>query len=342
MSKRFLLLLLILILSLSLVVAEDVNTPDTNAPKFSLEYGLAGSRLARVQRDIVGLRDNGFEVQRFADELFVIKQLFENNKNKEIEGEVASYTRLFEKVESLGDLIDRAKLVKDELATLKIAVEEAAKELDMGPAQEMYLQAEQEFSDQRYEKAIEIVDKTYEKILELQSFEAKTSAIYSATSKSLVTFIIDNWDIIAAILAIPIIIFLIFRKKIKRATLAKKINQNELEIDVLKNEIKNTQQRYFIGGGLSESEYMIKMNIYSEKIRDLNKDIALLQEELARTKKLKKVNKKNTGAQEKELHEKVKENSKQLKELEKMANKKNAMRATPQKEANKKIKKKNS
>jgi hypothetical protein len=339
MSKKFLLVLLVLVLASSMVAAEDLNSPDTNAPKFSLEYGLATSRLARVQSNIVLLRDEGFVVQRFADDLFVVKQLLENNKNKEIEGDAVSYDRLFEKLDSLSDLIGRAKLVKDELFTLKNALAEATKELDMGPAQELYANAEQEFVDQRYEKALELVDKTYEKILELQSFEAKTSAIYAATSKNLLEFVKENWEKLAAIIAIPIILFLIFRKKIRRASLAKKINQNELEIDVLKNEIKNTQQRYFIGGGLSESEYMIKMNIYSEKVRDLNKDIALLQEELARTKHFKKVDQKNKDQQEKELHKKVAENSKQLKELEKIAKKKKTM-LSPKKEIIKKEKKK--
>jgi hypothetical protein len=321
--KKFFVFLVLFLFVFSAAFAVDLAT-DTNtlvAPKLSLEYGLASGKINRLQGQIAILRDDGFAINRLADELFLVKQLLENNKNKEIAGTPVSYVKIFEKVDTISKLIQQAKLINDELVTLQQALDDASVGLDVTQAQEIFNEAKQEFTDQRYEVSLGLIDATYDKILELQSFQAKTSAIYDATSKNIISFVDENKEALVAIIIIPIIIYLVFRKKIKRRRLSKKIRMNEMEIDVLKNEIKNTQQKYFVTGGLSESEYTIKMNIYSEKIRNLNKDTALLQEELAQTRKLSKAEKALKNKTEKstnsgnDLHIRLETNKKELRKL---------------------------
>jgi len=338
MLKKFIIFLLLILFVASIAFAADTNV-DTNTPitpSLSLEYGLASGKISRLQGQIANLRDDGFAIDRLADELFLVKQLLENNKNKEIADTPTSYVKLFEKLDSITKLIQQAKLINDELVTLQQALDDASAGLDVAQAQTIYDQAQQEFSDQRYEVSLDLIDKTYDKILELQSFQAKTSAIYDATSKNILSFIDENKEVLAAIILIPLIIYLIFRKKIKRRRLSRKIRMNEMEIDVLKNEIKNTQQKYFVSGGLSESEYTIKMNIYSEKIRDLNKDTALLQEELAQTRRMSKADRELKNRTEKsansgnDLHIRLKANETALRKLKAQTKKE------PQKTKNKK------
>ena len=338
MLKKFIIFLLLILFVASIAFAADTNV-DTNTPitpSLSLEYGLASGKISRLQGQIANLRDDGFAIDRLADELFLVKQLLENNKNKEIADTPTSYVKLFEKLDSITKLIQQAKLINDELVTLQQALDDASAGLDVAQAQTIYDQAQQEFSDQRYEVSLDLIDKTYDKILELQSFQAKTSAIYDATSKNILSFIDENKEVLAAIILIPLIIYLIFRKKIKRRRLSRKIRMNEMEIDVLKNEIKNTQQKYFVSGGLSESEYTIKMNIYSEKIRDLNKDTALLQEELAQTRRMSKADRELKNRTEKSansgnvLHIRLKANETALRKLKAQTKKE------PQKTKNKK------
>ena len=338
MLKKFIIFLLLISFVASIAFAADTNV-DTNTPitpSLSLEYGLASGKISRLQGQIANLRDDGFAIDRLADELFLVKQLLENNKNKEIADTPTSYVKLFEKLDSITKLIQQAKLINDELVTLQQALDDASAGLDVAQAQTIYDQAQQEFSDQRYEVSLDLIDKTYDKILELQSFQAKTSAIYDATSKNILSFIDENKEVLAAIILIPLIIYLIFRKKIKRRRLSRKIRMNEMEIDVLKNEIKNTQQKYFVSGGLSESEYTIKMNIYSEKIRDLNKDTALLQEELAQTRRMSKADRELKNRTEKsansgnDLHIRLKANETALRKLKAQTKKE------PQKTKNKK------
>jgi len=73
--------------------------------------------------------------------------------------------------------------------------------------------------------------------------------------------------------------------------LKRKIKANYAEIEVLKGEIRLSQEVYFIKGQMSESEYHIKIKIYSEKIRTLNKDTAMLSEKIEGTKKRNKIKK---------------------------------------------------
>ncbi len=57
---------------------------------------------------------------------------------------------------------------------------------------------------------------------------------------------------------------------------------------MLKNEIKKSQENYFVKGVLAEEEYSIKVQMYSEKIRDLRGTLALYiekKEKLTRDKK---------------------------------------------------------
>lgn len=252
------------------------------------EFDLAQKKLSEISLEIQQIREEGFTVVRFTDEFILIREIYTSayflaDANKPID------LRLFyERAQNLEKLLIEAKEVRDELIALKIAINEVENTIDTSQVLVLYSQAEQEFNDQRYEISIKKIDEAYEKIVELQGLEAKASAAYEATQKNIISFFEKNWQIILLIIATIIISYLIFRKKIKLIFINKKIDSIEFEINVLKNEIKKSQENYFVKGVLAEEEYSIKAQMYSEKIRDLRGTLALYvekKEKILRNKK---------------------------------------------------------
>jgi hypothetical protein len=234
------------------------------------------------------MEKEGFKVSRISDELFLIKEQYATAREARISGKPYDLSQIDSRITSLSATIDLAYLTRDEIIAVKIEAENTKKEIDVNEAELIIKQAEQEFNDQRYEKAREYVNSAYEKLIELKSFQAKANAAYIAARKNIEGFLIENGQIIVGILLAIAVLYLLFRKKIKRALLKKKIKDNEAEVMVLKKEIQKAQESFFVRNNLSEGEYAIKTKIYGEKIRDLNRDNALLTEQLEGTKGKKK------------------------------------------------------
>lgn len=270
---------LILLFLVSVTFAQQIYFEDQNFVK--------STNLLMVEKEIDLLRarislanESGLKVTRFNDEFYIIRQIYQNNLASEKSNIYANYNTLFEKIESLNVLIDLAYNVQDELIVLKQFLDTASLEIDITDAMKVYSLAEQEFNDERYELVTPKIDQTYEKVNELQSLSAKTSAIYDATRKNVIGFLEENWQILLVVIFVPLFLFLLFRKKMKCYFVCAKIKANEYEVDVLKNEMKSTQEKYFIHGSLPEGEYAIKIKLYSEKIRLIKKNNALLVKEL--------------------------------------------------------------
>ncbi|MCD6476788.1 MAG: hypothetical protein J7K26_01310, partial [Candidatus Aenigmarchaeota archaeon] len=87
--------------------------------------------------------------------------------------------------------------------------------------------------------------------------------------------------------------FIILTYKIIKIYLIKrKIEILESEKNTLKKLIANTQRDYFEKGILSDVDYHIKIHKFGELIRDIDRQIPLLKEEIAKIQKLKYIEKK--------------------------------------------------
>lgn len=258
-----------------LFIATTVLAADYNS-QADLEQ--AQNTLKNINLQIQEIRDQGFTVTRFADEYSVLRELYLSAVALADSNRFVDLRLFYERADSLENTIQKSREAQDELVALKLSIDDASKTIDTTQAMEIYLEAEREFNDQRYEIAIQKIDDGYEKLVELQGVQAKANAAYEATRKNVFGFLEDNWQIILTIILIPIIFYLLFRKQVKLYRLTNKINGLEFEVNVLKDEIKKTQKEYFIDGKVSEEEYGIKVRMYSEKIRDLHGTLALFNE----------------------------------------------------------------
>ncbi|MBT4870985.1 MAG: hypothetical protein HON47_05410, partial [Candidatus Diapherotrites archaeon] len=195
------------------------------------------------------------------------------------------------RIDLVNEIIELAYLTKDEINAVKKATLELTDEIDVSGVDEIIVLAEVEFVDERYERAGEYVEKAYDKMIELQSIEAKAEVVYLAARQNIETFLRENWEVLLGSVIAIFVFFFLFGRRLKRSFLKRKIKANYAEIEVLKGEIRLSQEVYFIKGQMSESEYHIKIKIYSEKIRTLNKDTAMLSEKIEGTKKRNKIKK---------------------------------------------------
>ncbi|MFA6064947.1 MAG: hypothetical protein WCW44_00025 [archaeon] len=271
MNKKNILLLALLLLFCVYSFALDANI-------YSSQIQAEKDKVAAFGVSISSMKENGFTVTRMLDELSILRQTAENNIYKIENNQLPDFETFNARADALDKILIEAQQIKDELVALKTTIDGLKGTIDITPLTEMRLEAEKEFADERYEYAIKQIDATYEKVSELQGIQAKANAAYDATRRSVLGFISENWGYILIVVLIPVIGYLIFRKKITLYRLNKRIEEVRFEEGVLKDEIKKAQELYFVGGKLPEAEYSIKVKMYGEKIRDLNRLAAVFEE----------------------------------------------------------------
>lgn len=270
-------LFLIIMAILIIALPTTVLAIDTNA--YQEQRQDAVNKINLIKDKIEEMKENEFTTTRLEDEFTILRQINENNLFKMTNDQLPDFEQFNTRYRSIEEIISIAYQAKDELFALNKAISDLSGEINTDQAKELYLEAEKEFIDERYEFATKKIDSTYEKLIELQGIQAKANAAYQATKQNLSNFLIENKFGIAAIIIVPILTYLIFRKKLKLNTLNNQINSIKFEIDVLKNEIKKAQEVYFVEGKIPEGEYSIKVKLYGDKIRELNRNLALFEED---------------------------------------------------------------
>jgi hypothetical protein len=144
-----------------------------------------------------------------------------------------------------------------------------------------------EINSERYEKVKPLVDSAYNEIINVKSAYTAVNVFLASTTKSFSRFLLNNWKIISGTLLVLIILFIIYRLRIMRYLINRQIQGLELRKKTIRDLIMRTQKDYFEGGKISEGEYNIKTKKFAELVRDIDRQIPTLREELARLEKRK-------------------------------------------------------
>lgn len=257
-------------------------------PLASAQFQEANSSIQQAQKDIQEMEEAGLPTKRVND-LFVEAnstyhtQLFLNQSGKEPDlSEVISTTN------KINSLKKSAFKIKDELDTLEERINELEKSnINLSKVKSTFRQAEKEFEDERYELAGNKIEKTYEQISTAQAATTKIKAFYEATGKTLYNFVKNNYKKIVVAVVVIIIVSFVFYRKLKIRLLEKKKKELKHRKKVLQDLIKKSQYNYFDKGRISESTYKTRTSKYGEMIRDINRQLPLINQELtARKSKL--------------------------------------------------------
>ncbi|RLJ02594.1 MAG: hypothetical protein DRP10_00840 [Candidatus Aenigmatarchaeota archaeon] len=279
----------------------------------------ANNSLREAEYVIKVLKEANLSTERVSDIYLKAKQLYEAQVALEKAGGKPDYSEIFNDVDEIKNIKEKAFLLMDELNALKLRIKDS--DVNTSEAEVIYKDAVREFEDERYEQCEILIEKTYAKLSELESKAARIAAFYEAMSKTFENFLRENFKKIIAAIAIILITLVVTHNRIKVYRLKKKLELLELRKVILKELIARTQKDYFEKGIIGEDTYHIRIDKFGELIRDVNRQIPLIKEKIARVekpeKKLEKIEKrKQAKIKEKKLEkiEKRKQQQAKIKE----------------------------
>src|SRR3989344_3585636 len=168
------------------------------------------------------------------------------------------------------------------IALKRFANEALTSDINMSEVNTVFYEIELEMQNERYDEALVLIDKGYSKISEIKASHTTLNLFYDATKNSVGRFFQRNWKPIAVFLSLIFLLFLAYRMQISKWLVKRKIKKLELRKDTLRNLIMEAQKEYFGLGKISEGIYHVRTVKFAEVIRDIERQIPLLKEDLAR------------------------------------------------------------
>lgn len=287
---RWIILSVFFIFAISVIscyaLAQENISSQLNVSADSLEINLS---LIQAENDMAQMIDAGLHVISYNDTLSSAKQIYamqlllENNTGN------ADYSAVTAKIDELKQIKLNAYKTLDEINALESSINQLQLS-NATPAIDLYNQAREAFNSERYADSLALIDSTYKKISELEASQTKIKLFYEATSRSIYTFIISNWEIILIVIGASAIIIFLTYNRFMILLINRKMANLEIKRDSITNLIAKTQKEYFEETKTPESTYRIRTSKYGELIRDINRQIPLFKEELEMRK-----SKKNAG-----------------------------------------------
>jgi hypothetical protein len=289
-----------------------------------------------VEEILYELKNGSFNTQRVNDTLKAAKQIYEvqiliENENKRDFSVVEQY------LEGIFKIRDQAYNARDEIVYVNAFYEETKKEnpgMNLSEADLILNEMQFEFENERYEEAYELAKEAYSKIIEIEGQHTALNLAYKATTKTLKSFFLENWLVILIVVGSGTILYFVFRNRIVYLRTKLKIKRLEKEYKVLEEIMKTTQKEYFEKGTMSEATYQIRTKKFSELMRDINRQLPLFREELAKRNKLKAIKEKHE-----KRRKKVKKKIKKKPKKRKIKSKKKKKKSKKNKQKKKKTKK---
>ena len=279
-------IIILMILLLSIASSAENNT-------LSDEVISLGKDLNLARQDMSEMIESGFNILRFNDTLTLAEQIYLAQNILSSTGGKTDYLLVENKIEELKTLKEDAYTAMDELNTLELSINQT-EDIDLEPVKEIYNSAKTALLDERYEETITLVEDAYEKISELKSFKEKLDAFSDATSQGIIDHLkaenvvvslalnknVQNWQIYLTLTIIIILSLLWAHSKITIFILKIKISHLESRKDSIRELVARTQTEYFESGKISEATYRTRTKKYGELVRDINRQIPLLREEV--------------------------------------------------------------
>lgn len=283
-NNFFVIILIGIIFCLLLVQSSSATTT-----KLSNDSIQAKESLAQAEKDILEMNEKDIPLNRVNETYQEALQLYSAQLALEEKGGRADYKLVISYTLDINSVKKIAIQASDELIIFKDTYEEAEKHVNLSEMQEEYDSIILSFKDERYEDTLELIKKGYDRISEIQSSQTALNSLYLATSRTIKNFFIKNWLKITIICSIAFFLILIFWNNIKKLMLRIKFNNLIIQKKAINKLLKSMQESYFKTKELSESEYNIKLKKFKELIRDIDRQIMILKEDVFKLKKRKKV-----------------------------------------------------
>ena len=246
----------------------------------------ASSCLLESQNILNEMQNQDFSNQRISDTLKQMQSLYDAQISYKEKGKSYDFSLVLPYCEEVKKIKSDAFIAKDALDALnKFYQDSITKDIDTSYIDSIILEINQEIKSERYEKVPDLVDKAYTEIIKVKSSQTTLNLFYSTTGRGLKKFFLDNWLFLTITFIILLVFYIIYRKAISKWIVNKKIEKLNLRKKTLKNMVMDTQREYFNKGDISESTFRIRTKKLAELIRDIDRQIPLLQEDLMKLEK---------------------------------------------------------
>lgn len=228
----------------------------------------------------------GFNILRINDTLNEGKLVFNSQKLYQDKRIPHNFSKVFLYCNEINAIKESALIASDEFAALmKFYNESITAGMNTSSIDVVLESIRAEVASERYENVKELVDKAYEEITTVRASYTATAIIYKNTLGFFKRVFIDHWKGLSLTAAALIILFLIYRVQITLHILRRKIEKLKIRKETIRGLIMKTQKNYFQDGKIPEGEYNVKTKKFAELILDIDRQIPLLQEDIARLEK---------------------------------------------------------
>lgn len=128
---------------------------------------------------------------------------------------------------------------------------------------------------------MKLINHGYNTISNIETSQTTINVFKSAASRTLGNFFKNNWRKLLIGLVITIVILIIFKTTLKRFIINRKKRFLKLRKDSLNNLIRGAQSQYFKENNISDMQYKTRLNKFEEMIRDINRQLPLLDEKIS-------------------------------------------------------------
>lgn len=284
-SRYKTLLLTVLIGVICLIFIENSLAFSTTQSNESIQ---AKEALAQAEKDIFEMMEKNISINRVNETYQEALQLYSAQFALEEKGSKANYKLIIEYASEISSIKKTALEASDNLKIFVETFEEAEKDTNFSSMQEEYNQVIISFNEERFEDTLKLINQGYDRMSEIQSSQTALNSFYLATSRTIKNFFRENWLRIIIILSLTLFFILVFWNNLKKLRMRMKFNHLIIQKKALNTLIQNMQKGYFKTKKLSEAEYTIKLKKFKELIRDIDRQVMVLKEEMFKVKKKKK------------------------------------------------------
>ena len=240
------------------------------------------------------LQEQGFNIFRVNDTLIEARDLFEIHIVLKERGRNYNFESVLDYCILISFIQEQAYDARAEFLALIMFYNESFEGFDIintSSVDVILEKIEDEIFSERYEKVFPLIDSAYNEIGDVKARHTALVLFYTATTKGLKSFFMNNWIFFAVFFGGGLIFYIIFRKPILKRMINNKLLKLDLRKKELKKLIQKNQRDYFEKGIISESAFVVKSKRLGEMIRDLDRQIPLLNEQLAKLRRIKSVRK---------------------------------------------------
>jgi hypothetical protein len=240
------------------------------------------SGLAAANASVARMRDAGLPYLRANDLLEIAQQWFDGQTSLELSGASPDYEFSMQKISEILEIEQSSLAVSDDLKVLSVRIQDADKDAGLSGAKLLMADAAQEFRDGRIEESKALINQAYDEVSNAEYQAVHSRTMLESTRRNIETFLEENWRIILALFMLAILLSFLFQKQIRRFIVRARLNSLMHEREVVASMLKTLQRDYFGKKTVSELTYRVKTKKYADIVRNINRQIPLMKEELKR------------------------------------------------------------